>query len=71
MPFQLEALPAETFAHLHMLTDAELLQHRAVRRVADGDKAPCRVSLRFAQRGETLVLVNYQHLKTESPYAAS
>ncbi|MEO0487427.1 MAG: DUF1203 domain-containing protein [Pseudomonadota bacterium] len=70
MTFQFEALPAETFAHLFDLSDADLAARRAVRLEQWNGNAPCRVSLDFAKPGERVILVNYDHLDVASPYAA-
>lgn len=72
MAFQIHGLPAAPFQTLFALDDAALAGHRAVRRIADSSPGyPCRVSLRDAEPGETLVLVNYEHHATASPFRAS
>lgn len=72
MPFQISALPAEPFAALFAMSEAELAGHGAVRRIADAKPGfPCRVSLEDANPGETLILVNYEHQPAASPYRAS
>lgn len=69
MSFQIKGLSAETFAPLFKLTDTELAARAAVRVTADGHSGfPCRVSLCEAQAGETLMLLNYEHLSIASPY---
>ena len=67
MGFRIQGLPAEKFSHLFTLSDEELAQAGAVRRVADGPR-PCRVSLTDAQAGDELILVNYEHHAVASPY---
>lgn len=70
MSFRLTGLPAEHFAHLFALSDAELVTHGAVRRIAD-DRVPgypCRVSLTDSRPGDELILVNYEHHAVASPY---
>jgi hypothetical protein len=70
MSFRIKGLPAEHFDHLFSLSDEELAQHGAVRRVAD-DRSPgypCRVSLTDSEPGDELVLVNFEHLPVDSPY---
>ncbi|WP_336097488.1 DUF1203 domain-containing protein [Roseovarius sp. CH_XMU1461] len=69
--FQITALPRARFAPLFALTDAALAK-RAIHRVtAEADHGyPCRISLEDARAGETLLLLNYQHLDIASPYAA-
>jgi len=73
MTFQIEALPAEPFADLFALPEAELAA-RNIRRMTikpDTPGAPCRVSLAEAELGETVLLTNYQHQPANSPYQAS
>ena len=65
--FRIQGLPAEQFAHLFALSDEALVQHGAVRRIADGPR-PCRVSLTDAKPGDELILVNYEHHAVASPY---
>jgi uncharacterized protein DUF1203 len=68
--FRIRGLAAEQFSPLFALTDDELAQHGAVRRIADARVPgyPCRVSLTDSQPGDTLVLVNYEHHPVASPY---
>ena len=70
MNFRITGLPAERFAHLFALSDAELAAQDAVRRIADGRSPgyPCRVSLTDSQPGDELLLVNYEHHPVASPY---
>jgi Protein of unknown function (DUF1203) len=70
MSFRITGLPAENFAELFMLSDAELAARGAVRRIADERLPgyPCRVSLTDAQPGDELLLVNYEHHPVDSPY---
>jgi Protein of unknown function (DUF1203) len=67
MHFRIQGLPAEKFAHLFTLSDEELAQAGAVRRIADGPR-PCRISLTDAKAGDELILVNYEHHPVASPY---
>jgi hypothetical protein len=67
MHFRIQGLPAEEFTPLFALSDEELAQHGAVRRVADGPR-PCRISLTDAKPGDELILVNYEHHPVASPY---
>jgi Protein of unknown function (DUF1203) len=67
MHFRIQGLPAEKFAHLFTLSDEELAQAGAVRRIADGPR-PCRISLTDAKAGDELILVNYEHHAVDSPY---
>lgn len=72
MPFQIKGLSAEVFAPFFALQDDELAKHRA-RIVTATSKPgyPCRVSLADAEAGERLLLINYTHLETSSPFRAS
>ena len=72
MSFQISGLPAEPFAALFTLSDEALAERRAVRMVAESDSGyPCRISLTDARRGETLILVNYEHQPANSPYRST
>jgi hypothetical protein len=70
MHYRIQGLPAEQFAPLFDMSDAELLAHGAVRRIADTRERgyPCRVSLTDSQSGDELILVNYEHHAVASPY---
>lgn len=72
MTFQIQALSQDHFKHLFTMTDEELHKQRARRITADSKPGyPCRVSLAEADIGDTLILLHYQHLDIDSPYAAS
>jgi Protein of unknown function (DUF1203) len=72
MNFQITGLPASRFAPLHALKSEELAARGVLRRVADKEPGfPCRVSLRDAAVGETVLLLNYEHLPVASPYRSS
>jgi Protein of unknown function (DUF1203) len=70
MNFRITGLPAERFAHLFALSDAELAAQGAVRRIADERTPgyPCRISLTDSRVGDELLLVNYEHHPVASPY---
>jgi hypothetical protein len=70
MSFRITGLPAEDFAPLFDLSDAELAARGAVRRTAEQRTpgTPCRISLTDAGAGEELLLVNYEHHPVASPY---
>ena len=69
MDFQVSGLPLAEFQPLFALSDAELAQRNIVRRIADERPGfPCRVSLRDADCGERVLLLNYEHLAVASPY---
>jgi Protein of unknown function (DUF1203) len=70
MSFRITGLPTEPFVSLFALSDAELAERGAVRRIADGREPgyPCRISLTDSQPGDELILVNYEHHPVDSPY---
>jgi hypothetical protein len=69
MSSRITGLPYADFAPLFDLPDEALRAHHAVRRIADRRPGfPCRVSLRDADPGETMLLVNFEHLTVASPY---
>ena len=69
MSFRVSGLPLATFAPLFGLPDAELAARGVIRQVADRRPGfPCRVSLVDAEPGETVLLLNYEHLPVASPY---
>ena len=70
--FQLSGLAHEQFESLFQLSDHQLRELGAVRRVASANVGfPCRVSLQDAEVGEELLLLPYQHQPAASPYRAS
>ena len=73
MTYQIEPLPRALFTSLFALSDAELADVGARRWTDDlGGRAPCRVSLRDAEPGDRLILVNHAHLTDPtSPYCAA
>jgi hypothetical protein len=69
MSFQVSGLPAAPFAPFFGLSNEELAKHGIERHTATHSPGfPCRVSLRDAEPGETLLLLNYEHLAVASPY---
>ena len=72
MDFRITGLPADRFSHLFGLAESELARHRALRKTCDEKPGfPCRVSLEDAEPGESVLLINYEHLPVDSPYRAS
>jgi hypothetical protein len=67
MSFRIMGLPPAPFADLFALSNEELRERGAVRRVADAGY-PCRISLTDARPGDELLLVNYEHHPVGSPY---
>lgn len=69
MGFQVTGLPAAEFSVLMSMSDEELEARGARRVTADRYPGfPCRVSLVDAAPGETLLLLNYEHLSVAGPY---
>jgi hypothetical protein len=67
--FTVRALSSEPFQELFTLSDEELEKRRAKRYVADSERGfPCRVSLQDAEPGEEVILTNFTHLPSDSPY---
>ena len=67
--FQIIPLPSKAFAHLFALSDDELASRGVIARHArEGDRFPCRVSLRDARPGERALLLNYEHQAADTPY---
>lgn len=69
MHFRISGLPLAPFAPLFGLPDGELAARGIVRRIADCRPGfPCRVSLRDAEVGEPVLLLNWEHQPADSPY---
>ena len=72
MSFQVVALPETEFQALYGLRDDELAR-RGVRAVTALSESayPCRVSLRDANIGARMFLLNYEHQPANSPYRST
>ena len=69
MNFQITGLPAQSFHSLFKLSDAELQARSAIRMVANCNPGfPCRVSLQDADIGQSVILINHEHLAVAGPY---
>jgi hypothetical protein len=72
MGFQISALSTDEFSHLYGLDDESLARNRARRVKVDLKPGyPCRVTLEDADIGESVLLVNYEHLPVDTPYRSS
>lgn len=70
--FTVRGLSPEPFRALFDLTDEELEKRRAKRYVAGSKPGfPCRVSLQDAEAGDEVILTNFIHLPSESPYRST
>ena len=69
MSFRIRGLPASEFDHLASASDERLRTLGVERtRVTSPHSAPDRISLRDAEPGETVLLLNYEHLAVDTPY---
>ena len=68
MSFRVLGLSPTLFQDYFSMTDAQLAQRDAIRIVADAPGMPCRVSLGHAPVGSELLLLNYEHQPTSTPY---
>ena len=67
--FTVRGLSPEPFQALFNLSDDELEKRRARRLTADSKPGfPCRVSLQSAEPGEEVILTNFVHLDSRSPF---
>ncbi len=72
MAFQIAALEPRRFTKFFAMSEEELARNLAVRMTATRKPGfPCRVSLADAEIGEELILVNYAHQESASPYRAA
>jgi hypothetical protein len=64
-------LSANQFSHFNGLDDDSLAQHGTSRRQIDMKPgSPCRVALEDADIGESVLLLDYEHLTVDTPYRA-
>jgi uncharacterized protein DUF1203 len=72
MAYRITGLSPEPFQPLFGLADDTLAARGIVRYTADGKPGfPCRVSLREAELGEHVLLLNYTHQPAHTPYRAA
>jgi hypothetical protein len=72
MTFRITGLSPEPFRRLFGLPDDELARHGVKRYVADKAPGfPCRVEMRDAALGETMLLLNHVCQPADTPYRAS
>ena len=68
-PFRVSGISAAVIDQYRYLSDQELQKQRVVRLIADDKPGfPCRVSLADAEIGESVLLLNFEHLSGLSPY---
>ncbi len=72
MSFTISGLNVDEFQPLFAQSDDELAERGIVRKTADMQPGyPCRVTLEDAKPGESVLLLNYESHKTQSPYRNS
>ena len=72
MHFRISGLEPMQFRHLFHLSETELASLDILRYVVTEKPGfPCRVSLQDAEPDEVVLLLNYTHLDTATPYRAS
>ena len=72
MAYRIRGLDPAPFRHLYGLDDAALAAEHVVRMtVTAKPDAPCRVELVDVDPGETVLLVNYEHLPVATPYRSA
>jgi hypothetical protein len=69
MSFRITGLSAEPFQHLFGLSEEDLAKHNVKRYVADEKPGfPCRVGMRDANPGESVLLLNHTYQPANTPY---
>ena len=69
MDFRITGLPVAHFVPLFGLAQPTLTAQGVIRCIADHNPGfPCRVSLRDAAVGDSVLLLNYEHLSVSGPY---
>lgn len=72
MDFQISALNVDQFSHFFGQGQDELAAQGVLRKVVDSKPGfPCRVSLRDAEIGETVLLMNFEHQPLRTAFRSS
>jgi Protein of unknown function (DUF1203) len=71
MTYSIEGLPREQFTPFFIMSDTELAEHNALRVTTTGPGYPCRISLKDANPGERLILLNYTSHDVATPYRSA
>lgn len=72
MTYRITGLDPAAFAAFHGLDDEALASRGALRMIADASPGyPDRVSLRDAEVGEVVILLNHEHQTAATPFRAS
>ncbi|HVI99376.1 MAG TPA: DUF1203 domain-containing protein [Sphingomonas sp.] len=69
MSYVITGIDPAPFRPLYGLSDDELAAHGAIRMTVDENPGfPCRITLEDAEPGETVLLLNHEHLPVDTPY---
>lgn len=69
MNFRIAGLAPKTFSHLFNLPESALENVNVTRYTVDAEHSfPCRITLRDAAIGETVLLTNYEHQPAKNAY---
>jgi hypothetical protein len=72
MTYAIRGLAADEFRPLFGLSEEELSKRGVIRKTATSKPGfPCRITLEDAEPGETLLLINYESHKADTPYRSS
>ena len=72
MDFQISALSFDQFSHLFGQDEVSLGRQGIQRIIVDSNPGyPCRVSLKDAEIGEAVLLMNYEHQSLPTPYRSN
>ncbi len=72
MSFAISGLPVEPFSPLFGRSDRDLADLGVRRVLVEAPRvAPCRVTLRDAEPGETVLLLNHEHQSAPTPYRSA
>ena len=72
MTYAISGLPLDDFRPLFGLSDADLAARGILRQTADAKPGyPCRITLKDAEPGETLLLLNFESHSADTPYRSA
>jgi Protein of unknown function (DUF1203) len=72
MGFRISGISSKAFEHLYGMTDGALAAHGARRYlVTEKPGFPDRVSLRDAELGDSVLLLNFEHQPAQTPYQSN
>jgi hypothetical protein len=72
MTYRIKGLDRAAFERFFAMDDVELAGNRGKRVVATADRGyPCRISLKDARKGETLLLVHHTSHAVDTPYRSA